>query len=280
MTNTDVPAVLRLSIHEVARLCELTARPLPATSVALLPRGSSDDARRVASVVAERGLLARGILDTHYSGAEVDESVDELMRLITAPGLFVRIETEHSDLAVQTIYATPSQAVVETHDGLGVMSYAAMAQDAIVAYVVATTRLDDRAVSAPVDFTVTLGALMRAGQALEDGGTAAATAALTSAGAPQGQAASYVDAVTSHRLASSAVSSLCKVDEVTKHSIVGWLDCGPAGYWLIDQPAALEVFGAKPGSSKQLTEAAMASPARVAAVSGGDLLALVLLGLP
>ena len=272
---------LRLSVHEVARLCELTQNPLPTSIVTLLPQGVSDEARQVTAVVAERGLLARGILTASGAEAVLDEAILALVQLLSAPGLVVRVDTEDELLSQQTIYATPSAAVLEVHDGHGVLNYTPMDPADVVPFIVTTTRLDDRPVGSPgSDFAVTVGALTRAGEALANGDTSGASTALVTAGAPQTQADGYVDAIASQRQASYGVSSLCKVDDQMKASVVAWLDCGSAGYWLVDQPDALDVYAPRPQRPSLLDESVLDSPVRIASVSGQDLLAQVVAGLP
>lgn len=279
---TELLAELSLSVHEVAGLCTRLAVGVPPAIAAGLPVAQPATVQELLDVVAQRGLLARGILRETADGLIVDESVRELVLLLARPGVVTRVDVETKGvLMVSTVYALPDRAALEVSDGSGVLGYRQFDLSHLMSFVIEATGLaNGRPPEGMPSLTVPASAFAAAGEAVERGELDGAGQTLVAAGADGSAARAYIDAVAHHRVGARCVSTVHRIDDVLTTTVTAWSDCGSAGLWLLEQEDSLSLYAGTGGIPREVQDRALSAPVSARGTSSEALLALIEAGLP
>lgn len=269
--SDQTTVVLRLTVHEVSTLCRLLGLQPPLEHRALTEPHSDG-----AEPAVERGLLAREVIRLEQDGIVVDPAIEGLVNLLSRPALLCRIQTDREQTRRLTVlYATPQAAVAEVWDEPGVLQYRMLDVADLLQEVVTLSGIDDRLAPVGAETVVTtVGALAAAGDAVIAGDRDDAVRLLVTAGADEVQARRYVDALADSPRGTVGVTTMHRADNDLSASVTAWADCGAAGYWVVEQDDAFEVYGGAP-RPVELPAAALESIVRVRPCSGAEVFAQV-----
>lgn len=278
---------LRLSVEEVAHLCallDLSGPPDAERSAAwhTLSLSSTEQVKALRAVIS-RALLARGVLSVQEDGSLlVDESVAALCRLLSTPGLVIRIQCGDAEgelTAVSTAYATPDEAVREAQGWDGVNSYHPLPVASLLEWVIDATGLGNQRVpEAALEMSIPLRVLVRAGERQSEGDIEQGVCTLTDGGASEPCARAYLLSLADH-VGSRAVTTTHRCDGVLTTSVTAWTDCGPSGLWMVRQDDATTDTFTGPGS-EALTAELLELRTTINAVGTADLTQRIAAGLP
>ena len=279
---TPPVAQLSLSVFELDHLCALKGVPVPPpVAYAVAELGGETG---IPPVVVHAGLFARGLLGNDDDGPTINSAVDDVLTLLTSPGLVVRIESDSASRSiVNTIYAMPDRALLESSAGPACLTYRGISPSDLVPILMAATGLEllespDTSPEA-ASVTVPLTVAAAAAELVAAGDGSAAVSALLAAGAEAEPAVRLTSSLAQHR-ASCSVAITHQVDGVRNDTLVAWSDCGSGGLWLLEQQDPLELLSRQrlldPTGSEYLQRSALVIREVTAAHIMGELLA----GLP
>jgi hypothetical protein len=173
----------------------------------------------------------------------------------------------------------PDAAIVETVLNNGILAYEPLDPGELLEFVVGSSRLDARPIFGTArKFSVPLGVLAAAGEAVAADDPDTAARLLSETGVRADDAQAYVDALLRHRVGARGVTTLHRADDVLTTTTTAWTDCAEAGLWLSEQPDAATAYSA---TDSDLVESMnLDSPIHLRQVTGDELLRLVTAGLP